>query len=169
MAPPMPPLLVINDNSPTPFTIPALPSRRLRSAQTRVTRLRIHNRPRATPLIKTFTSITLGVSPPSDHTLSTILVRRPAPPALHTGPTPTHLSSTPTPNSHNIPLRLPLTITNPPAITGAPILRQKQRLLRLPLRRPFPSRMHPQPLLHQFTPRHTPWTRAVLIFLHQHF
>ena len=169
MAPPTPPLLVISDNNPTPFTTPALPTRQLRSAQTRVTRIRTHNRPRPTPLIKTYTSVIPGVSLPSDHTLSTILVLRPAPPALLSGPMPTHLSLTPTPNSHNIRLLLPLTITNPPVITGALILKLKQRLLRLPCRRPILSRMHPQHLQHQSTPRHTPWIRVVLIFLHQHF
>ena len=169
MAPPTPPLLVISDNSPPPFTIQALPSKRHLSVQTRVTRIRIHNQRRPMPLIKTYTSVTLVASLPNDPTLSTILVPQLAPPALHTGPIPTHLSSTPTPNSHNIHLLLLLTITSLPAITGVPILKRRQSPLLLPLRRPIPNRMHPQHPLRQYIPRRTQWTPAVPISPHQRF
>lgn len=168
MAPPMPPLLVISDNSPPPFTTRVLPSKQHLSAQTLVTRIRIHNRPRPMPLIlKTYTSVTLVASLPSERTLSTILLPQPAPSALRTGPMPTHLSSTPTPNNHNIHLLLLLTITSLPAITGVPILKQRRSPLLLPLRHPIPNRMHPRHPLRQSIPRRTQWTPAVLIFLHQ--
>jgi hypothetical protein len=169
MAPPTPPPQVISGNSPPPSTIQALPSKRHLSARTLVTRIRIHNQRRPMPLIKTYTSTTRVASLPSDPTLSTILVPQLASPALRTGPMPTLLSSTPTPNSHNIHLLLLLTITSLLAITGVPILKQRQSPLLLLLRRPIPNRMHPLHPLRQSILRRTQWTPAVLISPHQRF
>jgi hypothetical protein len=169
IAPPTPTLLAISDNKPTPSTIPALPTRWHRSARTQVILLRIHSRPQATPLTRTSTSV-LVVSLPSAHSLSMIPVPQLAAPARHTGPTPTHLSSSPTPSSsHNTHPPLPPTHTSPLLFTDVPILKQRQRPLLPPPRRPIPSRMRPLFLPHQFIPRRTQWTLVVLIFLLQRF
>jgi hypothetical protein len=132
--------------------------------------LRIHNRPQATPLTRTCTSVVLVASLPSAHSLSMIPVLQLAAPARRTEPTPIRLSSTPTPSSsHNTHPPLPPTHTSPPLITDVPVLKQRQRPLRPPPRRPIPSRMRPLFLPHQSIPLRTQWTRAVLIFLLQRF